>query len=103
MGGETLQQKITHKRREDSKLQDLQRQEDFRECIWNISEQIQGLNGQSVFSIFGQFFVPKVSFLAFSQSFIFFVCFGVMCLVWGVGCNVSCFGSFLNIQLNNCL
>ena len=35
---ETLQQKITHKGREDSKLQDLQRQKGSRECVWNISE-----------------------------------------------------------------
>ena len=35
---ETLQQKTTHKGREDSKLQDLQRQEGSGECVWNISE-----------------------------------------------------------------
>ena len=40
-----LQQKTTHKRRENSKLQDLQRQEGGGEYVWNISEQIQGTTG----------------------------------------------------------
>ena len=40
-----LQQKPTHKGRENSKLQDFQRQEGSGECVWNISEQIQGTTG----------------------------------------------------------
>ena len=44
MDDENLQQKTTHKGREDSKLQDLQRQDSGGECVWNISEQIQGIN-----------------------------------------------------------
>ena len=42
MDGKTLQQKTTTKGRKNSKLQDLKRQEGGGECIWNISEQIQG-------------------------------------------------------------
>ena len=42
MDGETLQQKI--RGRENSK-QDLQRHWGSGECIWNISEQIQGTAG----------------------------------------------------------
>ena len=45
MDGETLQLKTTHKGRKNSKLQDPQRQEAGGECIWNISEQIQGITG----------------------------------------------------------
>ena len=48
MDGESLQQKTTHKGRENSKLQDLQRQEGNGEYIWNISEQIQGATGHNV-------------------------------------------------------
>ena len=48
MDGETLQQKTTHKGRKNSKLQDLQRQEGSGECVWNISEQIQGTTGHHV-------------------------------------------------------
>ena len=42
MGDQTLQQKTTRKGRKNSQLQDLQRQVGGGECIWNISEQIQG-------------------------------------------------------------
>ena len=45
MDGETLQQKTTYKGRENSKLQDLQRQEGGGECVWINSEQIQGTTG----------------------------------------------------------
>ena len=45
MDGDTLQQNTTHEGRKNSKLQDLQRQHSKRECIWNISEQIQGTTG----------------------------------------------------------
>ena len=45
MDGETLQQKTTHKGRENSTLQDLQRQDSDGESIWKISEQIQDNNG----------------------------------------------------------
>ena len=47
MYGETLQQETTHKGRENSKLQDLQRQEGGGESIWNISEQVQGTTGHN--------------------------------------------------------
>ena len=40
-------QKTAHKGRENSKLQDLQRQDDSGECVWNISEQIQGTTGHN--------------------------------------------------------
>ena len=40
MDDEILQPKTAHKRRENSKLQDLQRQEGSEECIYNLSEQI---------------------------------------------------------------
>ena len=40
-----LQQKIPHKGRENSKLQDLQRQEGSGECIWNPGKQIQHPTG----------------------------------------------------------
>ena len=42
MDGETIQQKKTSKGRENNKLQDFHVQEGSGECIWNISEQIQG-------------------------------------------------------------
>ena len=42
MDGETLQQKTTYKGRENSTLQ---RQEGSVECVWYISEQIQGTTG----------------------------------------------------------
>ena len=45
MNDATIQQKITHKGRKNSKLQDLQRQEGAGEGIWNISEQIRVLLG----------------------------------------------------------
>ena len=45
MDSETLQQKTTHKGRENSNLQDLQRQEGGGECVSNISEQSQGTTG----------------------------------------------------------
>ena len=47
MGCETLQQKTTHKGREISKLQDLQRQECGGECMWNPSEHIHGTTGHN--------------------------------------------------------
>ena len=47
MDGETLQQKTVHGGRENSKLQDLQRQESSGECVWNISEQVQGATGHN--------------------------------------------------------
>ena len=37
MDVETLQQKTTYNRRENSKLQDLQNHEGGRECVWNTS------------------------------------------------------------------
>ena len=47
MACETPQQKITHKGRENRKIQDLQRQEGSGECVWNISEQIQVTTGHN--------------------------------------------------------
>ena len=45
MDGPTLQQKTTHKGRKNGQLQDLKRQEDGWERVWDISEQIQGTTG----------------------------------------------------------
>ena len=45
MDGESLQQKMTHRGRENNKLQDLQRQEGGGECFWNISGKVQGTTG----------------------------------------------------------
>ena len=45
MDVETLQQKIAHKRRKNSQLQDLQRQEGGEEHIWDIGDKIQGTTG----------------------------------------------------------
>ena len=45
MDGKTLQQTTTHMRRKNSKLQDLQRQEDGGERICDFSEQSQGTTG----------------------------------------------------------
>ena len=44
---ETLQQKISHKGRENSKLQDLKGQEGNGECIWNPGKQVKGLTGRN--------------------------------------------------------
>ena len=38
----TIQQQTIEQGRENSKLQDPQMQEGGGECVWNISEQIQG-------------------------------------------------------------
>ena len=46
MDGETLQQKLTHTGRGNSKLQDLQGQEGGGESFFNISEQSQDTTGQ---------------------------------------------------------
>ena len=45
MDGETLQQKTTHKGRENSKLQGLQGQVGSGECIWNIVSRFRVLLG----------------------------------------------------------
>ena len=45
MDGETLQQKRTHKGRKNTKLQDLQMQEDGEKRLWNLSEPVQGTTG----------------------------------------------------------
>ena len=45
MACEILQHKTTHKGRENNKLQDLQGGRG--ECVWNISEQIQGPTGHN--------------------------------------------------------
>ena len=45
MDGETLQQKATHKGRENSQLQDLQRHEGGVNRLWNLSEPVQGTSG----------------------------------------------------------
>ena len=45
--GETLQQKTTHKGRESSNLQDLQRHWGRGGRVWNINEQIQGTTGHN--------------------------------------------------------
>ena len=45
MAREILQQKTTHQGRKNSQLQDLQRQEVGRECVLNITDQIQGTTG----------------------------------------------------------
>ena len=47
MACKTLEQKTTHKGRENSKLQDLQRKEGSGECVWNPGKQIQGLSGHN--------------------------------------------------------
>ena len=44
---ENLQQKTTHKERENNKLQGLQRQKGSGECIWNPGKQIQSLTGHN--------------------------------------------------------
>ena len=45
MDGETLQQKTTYKGRNNSQLQDLQRQKGSGKHLWNITEPVQGTTG----------------------------------------------------------
>ena len=45
MACETVQQKITHKGRENGKVWDIWRQEGNGECVWNSGKQIQDLTG----------------------------------------------------------
>ena len=53
MACETLQQRTTQKGRENSKLQDLYRQEGCGECILNPNKQIQGVTGHNRTKVVG--------------------------------------------------